>query len=419
MAKKELLTNLKVIKSGTVPTTATLPDGHLAFGKIGGAPKIYGNSDGAVTEYGVSKEELIALLANKAEINQPDFIGGISSNTPNAGIEWGSKNIPNTPFIDFHTGGGDVDYDSRIIADGKNINIDAGILAVRGRRVLLEGEGGGSTVINDSLTSASTTEALSANQGRVLNNDKQATLVSGTNIRSINGQSLLGSGNIEISSGGGTMQQVYDVVIRTQAEFVALYSSSTWLNAKSVAFIGDGGTLEFTRATYGLKIPNTVKNIVGLNSAKIRIIDFAGYTGNLGGVFYETIPINGEHSVTGLTLIINATGITSGFRNCSQVTNCVCVCTATLSCSGFYGCTGLTNCISTSTSTGAATSYGFNACKQLTHCDGTGISGASSGYGFNSCAFLNGCKEGITLSTTGIWGGTNTFRDDQSCQLVR
>jgi hypothetical protein len=39
-------------------------------------------------------------------------------------------------------------------------------------------------------------------------NNKQSTLVSGTNIKTVNGESLLGSGNIVISSGGLTQQQV-------------------------------------------------------------------------------------------------------------------------------------------------------------------------------------------------------------------
>lgn len=94
----------------------------------------------------------------------------------------------------------------------------------------------------DSLSSASTTSALSANQGKVLNESKQATidathklsadlvddtsttnkfvtssekstwsgkqdaLVSGTNIKTINNESLLGSGNITIQGGGGTAE---------------------------------------------------------------------------------------------------------------------------------------------------------------------------------------------------------------------
>lgn len=63
------------------------------------------------------------------------------------------------------------------------------------------------TVIND-VTSTSTTAALSAYQGYLLNNSKQATLVSGTNIKTINGQSLLGSGSVTTYDGylswGGT-----------------------------------------------------------------------------------------------------------------------------------------------------------------------------------------------------------------------
>lgn len=66
----------------------------------------------------------------------------------------------------------------------------------------------GLSVIN-SLTSTSITNALSANMGRTLSgmvNTKQVKLVSGTNIKTINGQSLLGSGNIEIQGGGGGTQ---------------------------------------------------------------------------------------------------------------------------------------------------------------------------------------------------------------------
>ena len=68
----------------------------------------------------------------------------------------------------------------------------------------------------DNLTSTSTSSALSAAQGKVLN-DKfasyltvssanstyQTKLTSGTNIKTINGQSLLGSGDITISGGSG------------------------------------------------------------------------------------------------------------------------------------------------------------------------------------------------------------------------
>ena len=59
----------------------------------------------------------------------------------------------------------------------------------------------------DNTNSTSTTDALSANMGKVLSgmvNTKQTILESGTNIKTINGISLLGSGNIEIEGGGGS-----------------------------------------------------------------------------------------------------------------------------------------------------------------------------------------------------------------------
>jgi hypothetical protein len=62
----------------------------------------------------------------------------------------------------------------------------------------------------DALTSSTTPHqnyALSAYQGKVLNekfDTKQDLLESGTNIKTINGQSILGEGNIVIEGGGGT-----------------------------------------------------------------------------------------------------------------------------------------------------------------------------------------------------------------------
>ena len=57
--------------------------------------------------------------------------------------------------------------------------------------------------VNNTLTSTSTTEALSAAQGKVLQDTKQPTLVSGTNIKTVNGNSVLGSGDLTV--GGGSM----------------------------------------------------------------------------------------------------------------------------------------------------------------------------------------------------------------------
>lgn len=61
--------------------------------------------------------------------------------------------------------------------------------------------------IQDNLTS--TEGVLSANQGKVLNETKQDKLVSGTNIKTINGQTLLGSGDIEIQGGSSDVNKAY------------------------------------------------------------------------------------------------------------------------------------------------------------------------------------------------------------------
>lgn len=63
----------------------------------------------------------------------------------------------------------------------------------------------GVTKLSSSTSSTSTTLAATASAVKAaydLANGKQATLVSGTNIKTVNGQSLLGSGDIPISGGG-------------------------------------------------------------------------------------------------------------------------------------------------------------------------------------------------------------------------
>ena len=51
MASLEIVSNLKQITSGTVPTTITLANGEFAYGLIGGKPKLYGNTTGVITDY--------------------------------------------------------------------------------------------------------------------------------------------------------------------------------------------------------------------------------------------------------------------------------------------------------------------------------------------------------------------------------
>ena len=81
----------------------------------------------------------------------------------------------------------------------------------------------------DNLSSSSQTDALSANQGRILNTTKQDTLISGVNIKTINNQSILGEGNIDIQGGGGTGGTSYNAGtgITISSDTISI-SDSTW-----------------------------------------------------------------------------------------------------------------------------------------------------------------------------------------------
>ena len=202
---------------------------------------------------------------------------------------------------------------------------------------------------------------------------------------------------IEIPSGGAT--SIYDQVIRTQAEFDVLIASPTWLDAKSVCFIGDGGTLKFTRATTGYKIPQTVKNIKGLHSAILEVTDFAfNHATSKAVLFYALMPTTDDYSIDSIECIVTSTvtGQSHGFSYCTQLTNC----TGTGNEYGFSHCTQLTNCTGTdnvdgngfgyctqlTNCTGAGAILAFGSCKQLTNCIGTG-----NGKGFSSCTQLTNC----------------------------
>lgn len=100
-------------------------------------------------------------------------------------------------------------------------------------------------VIND-VTSTSETDALSAKQGYNLNRNKQDTLVSGTNIKTINNQSLLGSGNITISDA-------------PEGVFLCTYGTTTYADA--IAAYNDGKSLycKYENESYGdVLIPHTM-----------------------------------------------------------------------------------------------------------------------------------------------------------------
>ena len=112
----------------------------------------------------------------------------------------------------------------------------------------------GETKLSSSVSSTSTTEAATSSavrQAYNLANGKQDALVSGTNIKTINNQSILGSGNINISGGGGTATDVQingtSITLNNVANIVTegAYSSSNKIVTKSYVddIVGDIETL--------------------------------------------------------------------------------------------------------------------------------------------------------------------------------
>lgn len=51
MASAEIVSNLKLITSGNVPTTSNLGNGELAFGLVDGVAKLYGNVNGTIVDF--------------------------------------------------------------------------------------------------------------------------------------------------------------------------------------------------------------------------------------------------------------------------------------------------------------------------------------------------------------------------------
>lgn len=236
---------------------------------------------------------------------------------------------------------------------------------------------------------------------------------------------------------------IYDVVIRTQAEFEALIASPDWLGAVSVCFVGDGGMLKFTRSDgQGIKIPQTVKQIQGMNEAIIEVTNFSGNsTINKAALWYEKLPGADDYWIR--DLVVNCIGTSAGFGysycNCTQLINCTgtssagsescgfCDCTKLTNCTGsgasngdvacgFDGCTHLTNCIGSATSTSSdGSAYGFCNCTQLTNCTGRST-GATYCDGFGYCTCLANCIG--TASTDGYGSDTDACGFRSCTQLT-
>ncbi len=127
-------------------------------------------------------------------------------------------------------------------------------------------EVGGAEIVPVQETGSSTTDVMSQNAVTVELNKKQETLVSGTNIKTVNSQSILGTGDLEISGGGTTYSHLisfdyYNKSDRTKGGSVSLVvstnSKDTIVNTNETAlkvFVGkfaNGGAYPISCKTNG------------------------------------------------------------------------------------------------------------------------------------------------------------------------
>jgi hypothetical protein len=130
--------------------------------------------------------------------------------------------------------------------------------------------------LNIPTASASTRGALSATDWSTFN-AKQAALVSGTTIKTINGTSLLGSGDITIGSGGSMTYPGAGVAVSTGTAW------GTSLTAPSGALVGTSDTQTLTNktivttlnaqtgTTYTLAASDTDKLVILANASSITV----------------------------------------------------------------------------------------------------------------------------------------------------
>lgn len=219
--------------------------------------------------------------------------------------------------------------------------------------------------------------------------------------------------------------KTYDLIIRTQAEFNSFTNSIVGgtCTAKSVLFVGDGGTLVFKyTGTAKLTLPQTLRVLDGINNAIITMTSVSNsrnsstsghHSAYAIGYAYKSRPQDYKYRVSNITFNITSTSgiyataisrltnlynVTLNYTNTYSNNNFV---------DGFYDCENLMNCVSnvthtlTSTSVSTNSTSGFNYCKNLINCysnvvtnatnDTTPLDSNTNTFGFRQCEGLVNC----------------------------
>lgn len=176
--------------SGVTAVTGTAPIESTG----GTTPDLSIRQSGSLDDGYLSSADWIAFN-NK----QDALVSGTNIKTVNSTSLLGSGNIAVQPTLVSGTNIKTINGSS-VLGSG-NLTISGGVTSVTGTAPIVS-SGGATPAISISTANTTTTGALSSTDWNTFNG-KQAPLVSGTNIRTINGNSVLGSGNLTIGGGGG------------------------------------------------------------------------------------------------------------------------------------------------------------------------------------------------------------------------
>lgn len=176
-----------------------------------------------------------------------------------------------------------------------------------------------SSALTPYYTSAQTDTAISnATSG------KQDTLVSGTNIKTINNQSLLGSGNIEIQGGGGGSSYTAGNNIDITNDVISVTGLAT-INGSAITEGGNiviqggsgGGSniIELTQAEYDALTAYTEDAIYVITDSQAINMDNYVTTGALGSYYTSAETDTAiSNAVSGKTDKVSVTASSSGYK---------------------------------------------------------------------------------------------------------